>query len=42
MPILVLALLASIMLGTIGILPVIAVTMEHSFGEHRARRNAHL
>ena len=38
MPILVMALLALIIFGTIGILLVVAVIMEHSPGEHPARR----
>ena len=39
MPILVMALLALFVFGTIGILLVIAVMMEHSKAEHPARRN---
>jgi hypothetical protein len=39
MPILVTALIALMMLGTIGILLVVAVIMEHSPGEHPARRD---
>jgi hypothetical protein len=39
MPILVLALLALIIFGTIGILLVVAVMIEHFPGEHSARRH---
>jgi hypothetical protein len=39
MPILVMALLALFIFGTIGILLVVAVIMEHSPGEHPARRH---
>ena len=39
MPILVMALLALILFGTIGILPAVAVIMEHSPREHPARRH---
>ncbi len=39
MPILVMALLALFVFGTIGILLVIAVMMEHSTAEHPARRH---
>jgi hypothetical protein len=39
MPILVMALLALIIFGTIGILLVVAVIMEHFPGEHPARRH---
>jgi len=38
MPILIMALLALIAFGTIGILLVVAVIMEHSPAEHPARR----
>ena len=38
MPMLVMVLLALIMCGTIGILLVVAIIMEHSPGEHPARR----
>lgn len=38
MPILVMAVLALIVFGTIGILLVVAVIMEHSTMEHPARR----
>ena len=39
MPILIMALLALIIFGTIGILLVVAVIMEHSPAEHPARRH---
>jgi hypothetical protein len=39
MPILIMALLALMLFGTIGILLVIAVTIEHSPAEHPARRH---
>ncbi len=39
MPILIMALLALIIFGTIGILLVVAVIMEQSPGEHPARRH---
>jgi len=39
MPILVMGVLALIVFGTIGILLVIAVMMEHSTAEHPARRH---
>ena len=39
MPILIMALLALIIFGTIGILLAVAVIMEHSPGEHPARRH---
>lgn len=39
MPILVMALLALFIFGTIGILLVVAVIMEHSPAEHPARRH---
>ena len=39
MPILMMALLALIIFGTIGILLVVAVIMEQSPGEHPARRH---
>jgi hypothetical protein len=40
MPILIMALLALIIFGTIGILLVVAVIMEQSPGEHPARRHS--
>ena len=39
MPILIMALLALIIFGTIGILLAVAVIMEHSPAEHPARRH---
>jgi len=39
MPILIMALLALIIFGTIGILLAVAVIMEHSTAEHPARRH---
>ena len=39
MPILIMALLALMLFGTIGILLVVAVIMEHSPAEHPARRH---
>ena len=39
MPILIMALLALIMFGCIGILLVVAVMMEHSTAQHPARHN---
>jgi len=39
MPILIMALLAVMLFGTIGILLVVAVIMEHSPAEHPARRH---
>ncbi len=39
MPILIMALLALLLFGTIGILLVVAVIMEHNPAEHPARRH---